>query len=391
MRILVDNTGVHSVARCLEGTAKGEIDVLGMLQFATQLVFCDTIVVGTYERNEVIEKTNRVFDKLLSAGIEPSKIERIIINEQDWASGCFETALIFAEDLESLFTTDVGDLLATAPDFADKRVIPDGHIHELISHDRSDTVLSEQAAIALKQGASGMVEYCFTANPTLWNAIRKAWVNKGGWTTKVTAYLAVLLRMYRNDFFAKQYKSYYSPAIARARLLRQIENIVEERLSCIILEAVSKISKRQLSTPSVGMALIRNSKGDPCAVLMEAIELRKKAEPLREVLRQVTQKVKDDNYEATSEFETQMRELSELLEIELGLKKRPELRDALELHFVLGIPTPRLSAKQISDWISYRWKRRQVAVLTDLSKTLAYRAKLNREYKQLVNKAMQMK
>ena len=60
MRILVDNTGVHSVARCLEGAGKGEIDVLGLLQFATQLVFGDIILVGSFELGEVIERTNQV-------------------------------------------------------------------------------------------------------------------------------------------------------------------------------------------------------------------------------------------------------------------------------------------------------------------------------------------
>ncbi|MBM4056273.1 MAG: hypothetical protein FJ264_16710 [Planctomycetes bacterium] len=347
MRILVDNTGVHSVARCLEGAGKGEIDVLGLLQFATQLIFSDTIVVGSFELGEVIEKTNRVFDELLSIGIQSNVIEHIKITEQDWAFGCLKTAQVFAEDIESLLPTDVGDLLATTPDFADKRIIPDGHIHDLISHDRPDIELAEWSAKALKQRAGGMVEYCLTTCPKLWNAIRKTYVDRGGWSAKVTAYLAVLLRMYRNDFFAKEVESCYSPAVARAKLLRQTGVIVEERLSRIILDAVKKISTRKLPAPSVGTALIRDAKGDPHAILEEACKLREKAEPLRKMLRKVLQKLKEGDDEASIAFEKQMKELSDLLEIELGLKKRPEFRDALELHFVLGIPAPSLSAKEL--------------------------------------------
>ena len=175
MRILIDNTGVHSVGRCLEKTAKGEVDVLGSLQFAKQLIFCDTLLIGSYEHGEVTERTNRVFDVLLSIGIEHNTIERVNITEQDWVIGCLKTASDFADDIESLLPTDVGDLLATAPDFADKSVIPDGHIHELISQDRSDSELSERSSKALKQRASGMVEYSLTASPVLWNAIRKTY------------------------------------------------------------------------------------------------------------------------------------------------------------------------------------------------------------------------
>ena len=399
MRILVDNTGVHSVARCLEGAGKGEIDVLGLLQFATQLVFGDIILVGSFELGEVIERTNQVFDKLLSIGIQSNVIEHIKITEQDFGLGCLKTAQVFAEDIESLLPTDIGDLLATTPDFADKRIIPDGHIHDLISHDRPDIELAERSAKALKQRAEGMVEYCLTTCPKLWNAIRKTYVDRGGWSAKVTAYLSVLLRMYLNDFFAKQFESCYSPAVARAKLLRQTGVVVEERLSRIVLDAVKKISTRKLPAPSVCMALIRDAKGDPHAILEEACKLREKAEPLRKMLRKVLQKLKEGDDEASIAFEKQMKELSDLLEIELGLKKRPEFRDALELHFVLGIPAPSLSAKELSDWISYRWKHRWVAVLTDLSKrilndsskTLAFYSILDRNYRELVNKAAQMK
>ena len=99
MRILIDNTGVHSVGRCLEKTAKGEVDVLGSLQFAKQLIFCDTLLIGSYEHGEVTERTNRVFDVLLSIGIEHNTIERVNITEQDWVLGCLKTASDFADDI----------------------------------------------------------------------------------------------------------------------------------------------------------------------------------------------------------------------------------------------------------------------------------------------------
>ena len=102
MRVLVDNTGIHCVARCLERQSKEEDDLRGLLQFATQLVFCDKILVNTYESDEVRIRTSHVLDEVAAAGISTEAIECVECTQENWAKGCLQCSSTSQTQLSSL-------------------------------------------------------------------------------------------------------------------------------------------------------------------------------------------------------------------------------------------------------------------------------------------------
>ena len=306
MRILVDNTGIHSVARCLERQAKGEVDVLGLLQFATQLVFCDVVAIGGYESDEVKVRSRRVLEEVVAVGICKEAIEYVEYTEEEWVKGTLRVAKAFAEDFQELFPQDVGNLTATAPDFDNRSVIPDAGVHELIADHHSETELGERAAKALGRRAVGLVEYSLAACPALWGVVRKEYVDRGGWSATTTANLAVLIRVCRNTDAAIETQAHYAPAVARARLLRCHGTLIQERLASLVAEAASKLARCQIRAPSIEQVLTREAKGDPRAVLTEAVKLREKAKPLRAVLRKVTRNLVDGDDDSALVFENQM-------------------------------------------------------------------------------------
>ena len=67
MKIMLDNTGIHAVGRCLEGSCHGAVDVRGLVQLATHVVFADALCVRAFEPDDVRERTSRILGKNVQA------------------------------------------------------------------------------------------------------------------------------------------------------------------------------------------------------------------------------------------------------------------------------------------------------------------------------------
>jgi hypothetical protein len=387
MRVFVDNTGLHAVYRCLEGRAIGEVDVLGLLQFATQIVFCDEILVGAYEVSEVRERTRGFLTELGAIGIDGPVSQRTC-SPDEWVRGCMEVGLDFAEDFEHLIPDHACAFAGTAPDASNGARSADHGLHELIAFDHGESELEVRAAAALERHGAGIVEYTFAACPSLWQTARRAFQKRGGWPQEVSDHLSVLLRIYGNDFGASQFDAQYAPAVARSRLLRRGSELVYERLAATVADAASKLSSGRLPVPSVSNVLAVRSKGDPRGVLMEACRLRESASALRSVLRELKIKPGCNETDDALKIAHRLKEISTYVEAELGIVDAPKFTDALQISFILGIPAIGLDAVRLMDWFRHRWNRRRVAVLTDLSKAAAFQGDATREYRRLLRSTM---
>lgn len=386
MRVLVDNTGIHAVGRCLDKRSKGPADALGLLQLATQLVFCETIIVQCEKTGEIGERTAEVLTKVEASGVSSETIQYLNCTQDSWSAGCVGAAKAFADDVADLLPQEGGELEGTAPEFRDGKVARDGAMHDLIVKDRSREELDDLAGLALKDGATRLVEYCFAACPPLWDAVRRAYVERGGWARDVTARLAVLLRVYCNDAVACRSDAHYAPAVPRSELIRGFGRTVEDRLMGLVNEVAGKLAHRPVQAPSLYSALLHRGKAEPNGILREACALREKTGPLRSVLSKVASRLRTDDVEGWFALEKECQELCELTEMDLGLRTPPQLRDALEVKFIFGVPAPTLSATELVRWLEYRWKRRRVTVLTELSKAAAFVAKDAEQYKRLLRK-----
>ena len=385
MRIMVDNTGVHSVARCLEKRATGELDVRGLLQFATQLVFAEEIAVSTFEAYEVRARTHSVLQDLQSIGFgkELNPIDR---DAGSFWKSCLDVAEEFAVDFEYEFPEYILDLTSTAPDFANPSNMPEHQLHRLVECDLSDRELEDIAAKAKTYGAAGVVSYAFAKSDELRKAFRASYIERQGWPENMTQQLAVLFRSNLNHHLANQCKAKYSPAVARARFFRRIQTDVVHLLSKAVAEVATKLQGRPLEYPSIGEFFTRNCKGDPRGVIEEAYRVRELASPLRDALsRRLGDKAWEDDKESAFRRRGEGQEIAAQLKAELGLREKPLPNVAIEILRRVGFPpSPKKGADVLMNWIDNRFRRRRVAVLTDMSKTLAFDNEIEREYRRLV-------
>lgn len=386
MRVFADNTGLHSVGRCLDSRATGILDVSGFLQFATQIVFCDQISVGGNSFRfdpGVAETTEAIMSSLLGIGIDRQLLLAKELSPERWESLCMEAATEFADEVRGFLSPDVVEITGLYPELT-AVTVPAARIHNLLGENRSADELAERAEIARLGGMASITEYCIAGSSELWHSLRTEYMTRGGWDIDLTRRLEIILRIYANTLIGREFDSIYSPALPRAILFQQSCNIVEEKLRRLVEDTVNKVAPHQLAAPPLGRAFVRASNGDPAKVIESALALRDRARPLRRLLTPLAEKIAAGDEEGTFQLVAKTRELGRLLEEDLGLADRPKFTDALELKFVLGMPSPSVDAKRLVAWIEDRRKRRRVAVLTDLSKTLVFRSSLDREYNRLI-------
>lgn len=395
---MLENTALHSVGRCLESRGQGETDVLDLLQFATQIVFCDDIVLGTsglMVPPRVADRTGQVLDTLSSLGVERVSLSPHHVTKNQWLTCCARAATDFVEDFSELIKINLSEISDGRPESLDSGLFT-ARFRELIAIDRSPEEILDITRRVIQPTGSGHVGYCLAMCPPLWEAVRREFVRQEGWPTALTSWLDVLLRVYVNIAVAADLGAMYSPAVSRASLLRNGASRIEQRLTKVVSEATKKfdvtdeIAPRRLPAPSLRLALVRNTDGSAQNVLEGALSLRSKARPLRKVLTPLAAKISQGETEDEGLFDLEMtaRELCRLLEEDLGLAKPSQLRDALELKFVIGVPSPSIDMKAAIKWFNDWKRRRRVAVLTDLSKSLIFRQQLGAEYDRLLRRTI---
>lgn len=124
--------------------------------------------------------------------------------------------------------------------------------------------------------------------------------------------------------------------------------------------------------PSTLAAILQRSKGEPEAVIKVANEFRQHSKPLRDRLESLAEKNPDDTPESRFEIRSEIGELGRQLRRDVGLDKATTFLDAVEIRFVIGLPMPFISGKELIKWLHERRQKRRTAVLTELVRASAY-------------------
>lgn len=373
IKIWIDNTGLHSVGRCLEKKGNGPIDVKGLLQLASEIIFSDNILISAFESDGVKLRTESIHSQLLDLGLTPEVLTIQPFAMETYAEVCKTAAEKFSKDIEYInFDVENVDktlLKATKPDFIPKEKRREDSVHRLITQSWSKQQLKDIARTSLEIKAAGATSYMLIKCESLWEQVCRLAKSKT-WSENMTAQLITALRYYLNDQLAKDKHSLYAPAVARAEVYRKNAESISNRLSSIAVEAAQKLKPKSIGTPSVAGALIERSIGDPKGVIIEALYFRSLAKDLRNYLAKRFDTINFGTFEWNYEVDTELREIAETLEKELYPKKRPKWRDAIELH--LGILPLSIKMKAFSEWLEFEKKRKYIAVLTEMSKKIAY-------------------
>lgn len=372
MRTFIDNTGLHSAGRCLEAKALGLVDVKGLLQLGTELVFSEEILVSGFEYETIKQRSRSISHGLRRLGVPPDTLQIRSFRVYKYAKACREAALTFASEFEYVFPPAVhsnADLQATRPDMRPEEFKFRQHLHALILEDCSGDDLKRAADPALVGRARSSIAYMLATCPVLFQKVRD-FAHSEGWSEETTWELVAALRYYANQELAAIKGSMYTPAVARAELIRSCSDLLSERLSTVVTEAARRLQPRSLGIPGVAGALLIRSKGDPKGIVEEALSLRDKASELRDYLAEKLRDFEPDCPGWHHELNVQIGKLGRVLEEELHPERRPHLTDAIQLH--VGPPFLSFQLAKLSKWREFMRLRKRITVLTEVSKTLAY-------------------
>lgn len=387
MSLFVDNTGLHSAGRCLVGESIGTIDVRGLLQLGTEIIFSDIVVCG-YEYKSVRDESEHVVQLLKQFGVEDSCISTVMFSSRDYAEACNKAAQKFSEDFDSCFPFAgfMGEnLIRAARPKAPAAIENFKELGQRLIAGTCSKVDRDTAADVLAVGqAAGSVCYMLATNDDLLGKIRD--FRKGrGWTDELTNQLIIGLRYYANEelALAGANKHIYAPAVARADIVRKSTRLLSQRLSSVIGKVAEELSAPlPISAPSVAGALVYLSKGEPRAVISEAARLRDIATKLRTYLRGKFATLDPMSPEYWHEVNMEVGELARDLNQEVRIAEAPNLINALDIY---PFP-PFISAKvrSIKQWIEFRKARNRIVILTELSKALEGSATAKDMFQKLV-------
>ena len=375
MRLWIDNTGLQSAGKCLEGRARvtHEYDVAGLLQLATLLIYGNTISLNGFEEKTVAEHSRAVVEHLQALGVPHKTVSITPVSETEYSLACKTAGDLVAPELHESFNPDEYQLLGGEPPDLPRGIAERQTTFVTLAAESEDSErLRKARERALKDQAAGAVEYMVSVSRRLRDEIRTMTSRHSHWEDTHSYQLNIFLRAHLNHALAEQVFARYTPAVARAELINTRNQYILDALGEELDDVTRELRAEQLGVPSTVAALLQRSKGEPAAVIKVALEFRQHSSQLRESLEELSAKYVDDTPESRFEIRKKVKELGRQLRRDVGLEKRAELRDAVEVHFVVGVPVLSISGRELIRWLQQRRQRRRTAVLTELIKASSY-------------------
>lgn len=385
LRLWIDNTGLHSAGLCLYGKARARIDVDGLLQLATFIAFSDKILVNGFELESVHNMSLDIRSELICLGLNKECLNFANETEASFALACQIAAEDAAIDLPDAFNPIESNLVGLAPaDLPQRLRLAQGDIKRIFKNGFSGTEVNYFGKQKLDNKAADAIPYMLLISPSLRKAIKLYFSEHPGLSPNKIDQLNAYLRYYLNNVLASENSARYAPAISRARILRQDHDEVIHRLDGVMDTVEAQLGFKNLGIPAVSRMLMERARGDPRGVITESIALREKTTYLRNWLSYRISRLERNSPNAAPDLDLITKDLLVTLKTELGILKKPRLRDAIEVLFILGIPAPNVKGSKLLEWLEHRLKRRKIIVLSELCHNAAPRRTLDINYRKLL-------
>jgi hypothetical protein len=169
MNTFIDNTGLHSAFRALEGQAKGSSDIQGLLQFATFLVFSHSISINGFETHNIGNRTKEIKEVLIDLGLNKNTLSIIPFEEDDYFKTCEIVAESISKDLEISFNpTDIHfEIFGLEPDGATFHSEKLDTLHFLLTKNYTDERIEDILQMARNDRSSSIGLYMLAKNKNL--------------------------------------------------------------------------------------------------------------------------------------------------------------------------------------------------------------------------------
>ena len=388
MYFLIDNTGLQAAGLALQKRARRHQDVNELLQLATLIAFGDRLFLDLYEPRTLEGISRSVLSQLISLGIDDQMLLPRVLNTDDFLSACLSAASNCLADFPTAFHPIGHEITSLYPAGLHNENESKPWVLQLqnILRARSEAEVEDSKRLALASKKVGAVALMLALSPNLRDSINGT-LPKRRLGANVATELDTFCRSYFNDAIATRWGAKYAPAAARSVLIRRENMFLINRVGKLVDETIQQLDGVSLNMPSVSAYLLNRCKGDPGAVIEEAILLRERTKRLRQCLHERIQNTDWDDPIVRFKADQRLKTLRAAVEQDLGLTPVPRVADAIELVFVVGLPTAKVSGSKMVDWIKYRWNRRRARVLTEMSKSLAFSSDIKQSFHRLLNTA----
>jgi hypothetical protein len=385
VRAWIDHTGLHAAGRCLVGDARLDQELRSFLQFVTLIPFAQTIAYSGFEPGPVTESAEGYREELAALGLPRRLLRPRRIAIKEYCSACAAAAEIAADEWPDHFKRIRSEQLKPSFD------APTGakafqKVARLI--DSADRTTAREAHRNLSdERASAAIKYMLVTCPKLLTAARTTRRGAPSLPEIEGYWLESYLRTLLNDQLARRTGGIYVPAVSRAEHLSREHDIVVSEVEGHLAHLVSRVQPPMAPLPRVYGLLMNRSKGEPAAMVQEALELRAKGRWIRKYLRARTERLRDDPFSEDPHFDT-TGEVERFFRAEFGLDRRPKLPDAIDIKFDLGgflmfyffsLPPIGVRLEKFMQWFEHQIWRRRLLLLTSLAKSTE-RAGLEERY-----------
>lgn len=381
MYAFVDNTGIHAVGRCLDGISKrGEedADVKGLLQFASLLVFCNRIYVSEFEEEGIRSRTSEIVANLNDIGVEKNLVQSVFQDARAFAALAPHIANNIADDISFLHVPSSGYSLSPRLVTPDIRFPDDDfrqYAGDFLRSMTEETVDDDVAKSFLSNRSGGGMHYLIYGSERLRNKLRESkefFLSTGNHSASLVTHFRCRMNQHfaahcSQSFFSNLNEVWYIPSISRAHLIAEQTTFLLDKLNDIVGEAAMKLNQRPLPAPPVAAAIALRSKGEPIAVVQEALRSREKASDLRAHLAKVTLKM--CLWDGQTLLFEELQELSRSVRQFLRIEKKPGIFGALTVD-ILGVSLGTTFDK-IGEYFNSVKSANKAVVLGEFAKTIA--------------------
>lgn len=377
MRVWIDNTGLHSVGRCLDGSGAGTYiwdqnnDVRGLLQFATLIIFSDQVFLNDFEPPLIADASEDIRVKLDALGFEKANLNIAAISREQYSRACFNAAEMVGNDLPFGFVRDERQILGLDPiDIPRGAIFTAQRVPRLVN-ETDEAKLARTKSGALDVKAAGAIEYMLTTSRKLRTALKSLIEADVEWSPNDSYHIEMTLRSQLNTELAKENGATYAPAISRAEIANRQNLFLLRLIGDVVDPIVESLNPQSLGIPSVYKALLARSKQEPKGIIEEAVRLRALAAELRSYLGRFQMMKGVDDPTQRYELMRAIRELGKYLEGALVPNVRTGI-DPLSVEMNVGIPTARISGRSAIEWVKQRRAKGRLLALTEICKLAAF-------------------
>lgn len=248
MHLLVDNTGIHRLARVLDSKPSEPIrgvDVLELLHFAEHLMFADFLLYSLAESPIVGEKTRVILDKLesdygLTSGQEPL-LRGLPIDVDLHHRACLNSIIDVRDKLIDLSPSELEHWCTLVDDASFPDTAKRGMLIQPLRepHDRMER--SWEARERLRtEGALATLDVVLYSDEVLHAHLQRLLAAFNGPDSSLSDLLSILIRIAVNNQLAIHANAKYAPAPKRAGLANRSAIFVRSNISRRIQQLLSE-------------------------------------------------------------------------------------------------------------------------------------------------------